>query len=60
MKKQPVKVQLVGKNNDRYQIKFPYLETPVEVNEQLYSKMLYSDQYQFRNTTGTVNRTHPG
>ncbi|MHA7059660.1 hypothetical protein ACWGOQ_0020710 [Aquimarina sp. M1] len=56
MKKQPVKVQLVGKNGNRYQIKFPNLEIPVVVNEQLYSKMLCSDQYQFRNVTSTINR----
>ncbi len=58
MKKKPVKVQLVGKNNNRYQIKFPNLEVPIEVNEHLYSKMLYSDQYQFRNSTGNTGKVY--
>ncbi|WP_378177992.1 hypothetical protein [Aquimarina sp. SS2-1] len=58
MEKQPIKVQLVGKNKDRYQIKFPNLEIPVEVNKHLYNKMLYSDQYQFRNVTRGVKKAY--
>jgi hypothetical protein len=49
MKKEPVKVSLIGKVNDGfYQIKFPNLEIPVTVNEELYRKMLHSDQFEFR------------
>lgn len=50
MKNRPVKVSLIGKENDNvYQIKFPKLNIPVNVNEELYKKMLRSPQYQFDN-----------
>lgn len=50
MKNRPVKVSLIGKENDNvYQIKFPKLSIPVNVNEELYQKMLRSPQYQFDN-----------
>lgn len=48
MKKEPVKVSLIGKRDDNYyKIKFPNLQIPVNVNEELYLKMLQSSQYEF-------------
>ena len=48
MKKKPVKVSLIGRGTDNYyQIKFPNLKIPVNVNEELYHKMLRSKQYEF-------------
>ncbi len=50
MKKEPVKVSLIERGNDNlYKIKFPNLKIPVEVNEELYQKMLHSNQYRFVN-----------
>jgi len=50
MGKEPVKVSLIGKGNDNYyRIKFPNLKVPVNVNEELYQKMLHSKQYCFEN-----------
>jgi len=49
MKKEPVKVSLLGRGkNNFYQIKFPNLQIPVNVNEELYRKMLHSNQYEFK------------
>ncbi len=49
MKKEPVKVSLIGKGDDNfYQIKFPNLQIPVNVNEELYQKMLQSSLFEFR------------
>ncbi len=49
MKKEPVKVSLIGRGkNNFYQIKFPNLQIPVNVNEELYRKMLHSNQYEFK------------
>lgn len=53
MKKEPVKVSLIGKENETYCIGFPNLKIPVKVNEELYLKMLHSSQYEF------VNHTEP-
>jgi len=58
MKKKPIKVQLVGKKANSYQIKFPNLQIPVEVNETLYQKMLHSNEYQFKNPANKVSRTN--
>ena len=50
MKKEPVKVSLIRKEtNGNYKIKFPNLKIPVHVNEELYEKMLHSNQYAFEN-----------
>lgn len=54
MKKKPVKVRLIGKKANSYQIKFPNLQIPVEVNENLYKKMLRSSEYQFKNPAKVV------
>lgn len=49
MEKEPVKVSLIGKGeNNFYKIKFPNLQIPVNVNEELYRKMLHSNQYEFK------------
>ena len=45
MKKQPVKVQFVGKKNHYYLLRFPKLHVPVEVNEDLFRKMQKSSEY---------------
>ena len=48
MKKEPVKVSFIGKGEDNfYQIKFPNLQIPVNVNEELYKRMRYSRHYEF-------------
>ncbi|MCF7561715.1 hypothetical protein L3X39_13790 [Sabulilitoribacter multivorans] len=50
MDKKPVtKVQLVGKEKQYYFIKFPDLKIPVKVNDNLYTKMLHSNEYEFCN-----------
>ncbi len=49
MEKESVKVSLIGKGeNNFYKIKFPNLQIPVNVNEELYRKMLHSNQYEFK------------
>lgn len=58
MKNKPVKVSLLGKGDDNvYKIQFPNLRIPVNVNEELYNKMLHSSQYEFVNQKmeGSVN-----
>jgi len=52
MNKKPISVKLVGKQKEYYQIAFPNLEIPVEVDENLYRKMLHSSEYQFLNGPG--------
>ena len=47
MNKKPIRVKLVGKQKDHYKIAFPNLKIPVEVDENLYRKMLHSPEYQF-------------
>ena len=49
MKKKPVKVRLIEKNGNSYQIQFPNLKIPVTVDENLYNKMLHSTEYEFSN-----------
>lgn len=59
MKKEPVKVSLIEKGNDNlYKIKFPNLQIPVEVNEELFEKMLHSSQYQFVGRVTSVSKQH--
>jgi len=52
MKNEPVKVSLIGIEENHqglacYQIQFPNLNIPINVNEDLYQKMLHSRQYIF-------------
>lgn len=47
MEKKPVNVSLLGKKKKFYQIKFPHLQVPVEVNEDLYVRMRHSNEYHF-------------
>ena len=47
MKKKPIKIRLLGKENSQYKLKFPYLKVPVVVNEYFFNKMQQSDIYQF-------------
>lgn len=49
MKKRPVKVRLIGKKGNFYQIQFPNLKIPVTVDENLYNKMIQSTAYEFDN-----------
>ena len=52
MEKQPVKVSVIGKGkNNYYRIKFPNLQVPINVNEELYQKMLRSQEYRFVDRT---------
>ncbi len=48
MKKKPIEVILVKKEGGNYKIKFPNLQIPVEVNKELYLKMLHSNEYDFK------------
>ncbi len=54
MKKKPVKVRLIEKNGNSYQIQFPNLKIPVTVDENLYNKMLHSTEYEFSNGNAKV------
>ena len=45
METKPISVKLVGKKKGYYQIAFPNLEIPVEVDETLYQRMKYSSEY---------------
>lgn len=47
MEKKPIPVKLIGKNQEYYQIQFPKLQIPVQVNDDLYQRMLKSEHYQF-------------
>jgi hypothetical protein len=47
MEKSPIKVKLIGKNQEYYQIQFPNLQIPVQVNYDLYNRMKNSEQYRF-------------
>ncbi|WP_027137247.1 hypothetical protein [Gaetbulibacter saemankumensis] len=58
MEKQPVKIQLVGKEKDFYLIKFPYLKIPVKVNQNLYSKMIHSQEYELYRQDKKRLRSH--
>lgn len=47
MEKKPIAVKLIGKKQEYYQIQFPNLQIPVQVNDDLYRRMRKSEQYQF-------------
>lgn len=47
MEKKPVKVKLIGKKGNSYQIQFPNLQIPVNVDETVYHQMLHSKDYEF-------------
>ncbi|MEW2923300.1 hypothetical protein AB1A65_17655 [Muricauda sp. ANG21] len=47
MEKKPVKVRLIGKKGNSYQIQFPNLKIPVNVDETVYHNMLHSKEYEF-------------
>ena len=49
MEETPLKVQLIGKDEDDYFICFPDLDIPVKVNQNLYLKMKQSHDYRFCN-----------
>lgn len=51
MEKQPLRVQLVKKRGESYQIKLPYLDVPVTVDTEIYSRMLKDPSYQFGNSS---------
>jgi len=55
LENEPVKVSLIGKGkNNFYQIKFSHLQIPVNINEELYQKMLVCPEYQFENTPNSI------
>lgn len=56
MKKKPVKVKLIEKKGNSYQIRFPNLKVPVTVDENLYNKMLHSTAYEFSQPNARINR----
>ncbi|RAV28654.1 hypothetical protein [Sinomicrobium soli] len=58
MEKKPVQVQLVGKEGDRYKIRFPHLKIPVTVNENLYHQMLNSDEYRFTSLNSSAKNAY--
>ncbi|MAZ28805.1 MAG: hypothetical protein CL868_17225 [Cytophagaceae bacterium] len=41
----PIELTLVGFNNGMYQIKYPNLDLPIEINEELYRKFCKSRDY---------------
>lgn len=47
MEKKPVTVKCIGKDQGYYHIQFPKLSIPVQVDENLYQKMLKSEHYYF-------------
>jgi len=47
MEKTPIAVKLIGKNREYYQIQFPNLQIPVQVDNDLYKRMRNSEQYLF-------------
>jgi hypothetical protein len=47
MEKTPMQVRLVGKHQDFCNIQFPNLQIPVQVNDDLYKRMLKSSEYRF-------------
>lgn len=58
MKIKPIKVRIVGRMGDIYQIQFPNLKIPVTVNENLYNKMLHSSEYQFISSNTDIKQTY--
>jgi hypothetical protein len=55
MEKKPVKVKLIGKKGSSYQIQFPNLKIPVNVDEVIYNKMLQSSEYEFGHSQTILN-----
>jgi hypothetical protein len=49
MEKKPIHVQLLGKEQESFLIKFPNLQVPVKVNQKLFTKMKHSQAYVFSN-----------
>lgn len=47
MEKTPIQVRLVGRHEGFYNIQFPNLKIPVQVNDDLYERMLKSCEYRF-------------
>ncbi|WP_299839449.1 hypothetical protein [uncultured Tenacibaculum sp.] len=41
------KVKFLGKQNDNFKLKFPYLKVPIIVNEYYYNKLKNSEEYKF-------------
>ncbi|TNJ43125.1 hypothetical protein KFZ70_11390 [Tamlana fucoidanivorans] len=58
MEKKPIVVQLVGQDQQHYLIKFPNLEIPVKVNQNLFMKMKFSQEYLFSNLNTTVSHSN--
>lgn len=56
MKKKPVKVKLIGKKGNSYQIRFPNLDIPVNVDETVYHKMRHSKEYEFVHSLPKMKR----
>jgi hypothetical protein len=48
MKNKSTPVSLVGKKDNKYMLQFPHLNVKVSVNEELYTKMLHSNLYEFK------------
>ena len=57
METKPISVKLIGKKNGYYQIAFPNLEIPVEVDETLYHKMKDSPLYNLTENPKSRPRT---
>jgi hypothetical protein len=49
MEKQPLRVQLLTKKGESYQIKLPHLDIPVTVDSEIYQRMCNDPNYQFSN-----------
>lgn len=58
MEKKPVEVKLIGKENKYYLIEFPNLKVPVKVNQNLFSKMMHSQEYLFLNTSSKEQKVY--
>ncbi|WP_165872138.1 hypothetical protein [Tenacibaculum sp. M341] len=43
------KVKFLGKENNNFKVKFPYLNVPVILNKYYFNKMRNSDEYVFTN-----------
>ncbi len=58
MRKEPVKVKLIGKKGNSFEIQFPNLKIPVKVDENIYNKMLHSSEYDFSPSNSAIKRTY--
>lgn len=58
MRKKPVKVKLIGKKGNSFEIQFPNLKIPVKVDENIYNKMLHSSEYDFIPSNSAIKRTY--